>query len=67
MIRLALGSVGDLALIPLQDVLGLGQEARMNYPGKAEGNWEWRFSADMLTHDISARLREITELYGRVP
>jgi 4-alpha-glucanotransferase len=66
MIRLALASVGDLALIPLQDVLGLGQEARMNYPGKPEGNWEWRFTADMLTDEISGRLRELTELYGRV-
>jgi 4-alpha-glucanotransferase len=67
MIRLALASVGDLALIPLQDILGLGQEARMNYPGKAEGNWEWRFTANMLTHDIASRLRELTELYGRGP
>jgi 4-alpha-glucanotransferase len=67
MIRLALASVGDLAPIPLQDVLGLGQEARMNYPGQAEGYWEWRFTADMLTDEISDHLRELTELYGRVP
>jgi 4-alpha-glucanotransferase len=67
MIRLALASVGNLALIPMQDVLGLGQEARMNYPGKAEANWEWRFTAEMLTNDITDRLRELTELYGRVP
>jgi len=67
LIRLALASVGDLAVIPLQDVLGLGQEARMNYPGKAEGNWEWRFTSDMLTDDISGRLRELTALYGRTP
>jgi 4-alpha-glucanotransferase len=67
LIRLALASVGDLALLPLQDVLGLGQEARMNYPGKAKGNWEWRFPADMLTDDISDRLRDLTELYGRIP
>ncbi len=67
MIRLVLGSVGDLALIPLQDVLGLGQEARMNYPGKPEGNWEWRFTDNMLTDEVSDRLRELTELYGRVP
>jgi 4-alpha-glucanotransferase len=67
MIRLALASVGNLALIPMQDVLGLGQEARMNYPGKPEGNWEWRFTGDMITNDITGRLRELTELYGRVP
>jgi 4-alpha-glucanotransferase len=67
MIRLALASVGNLALIPMQDVLGLGQEARMNYPGQPEGNWEWRFTGDMITNDITGRLRELTELYGRVP
>jgi 4-alpha-glucanotransferase len=67
MIRLALASVGDLAVIPMQDVLGLGQEARMNYPGRPEGNWEWRYTADMLTDELSGRLRGLTELYGRVP
>jgi 4-alpha-glucanotransferase len=67
MIRLALASVGNLAIIPLQDVLGLGQEARMNYPGKPEGNWQWRYAADLLTTELVGRLREITEMYGRVP
>jgi 4-alpha-glucanotransferase len=67
MIRLALASVARLAVIPMQDVLGLGQEARMNYPGKAEGNWQWRYSADMLTDELAGRLRELTEIYGRLP
>jgi 4-alpha-glucanotransferase len=67
MIRLALASVGDLAMIPMQDVLGLGQEARMNYPGKAKGNWEWRYTEDMLTDELAGCLRELTEMYGRVP
>jgi 4-alpha-glucanotransferase len=67
MIRLALASVGNLAIVPLQDVLGLGQEARMNYPGKPEGNWQWRFATDLLTAERAARLREMTEIYGRVP
>jgi 4-alpha-glucanotransferase len=67
MIRLVLASVGDLAVIPMQDVLGLGQEARMNYPGRAEGNWEWRLTADVLRDELSGRLRGLTELYGRVP
>jgi 4-alpha-glucanotransferase len=67
MIRLALASVGKLAIIPLQDVLGLGQEARMNYPGKAEGNWQWRYTADMLTDELADRLRELTAVYGRAP
>jgi 4-alpha-glucanotransferase len=67
MIRLALASVAGIAIIPLQDILGLGQEARMNYPGKAEGNWEWRYTADMLSDELASRLRELTEIYGRVP
>jgi 4-alpha-glucanotransferase len=67
MIRLALASVADIAMIPMQDVLGLGQEARMNYPGRAEGNWEWRYTADMLSDELTARLREMTEIYGRGP
>ena len=67
MIRLALASVGNLAIVPLQDVLGLGQEARMNYPGKPKGNWQWRYAADLLTEEITGRLREMTEIYGREP
>jgi 4-alpha-glucanotransferase len=65
MIRQALGSVADMAVIPLQDVLGLGHEARMNYPGRAEGNWEWRYTADMLIAVWADRLRDMTEIYGR--
>jgi 4-alpha-glucanotransferase len=67
MIRLALGSVGHLAIVPLQDVLGLGEEARMNYPGRPEGNWQWRYVADLLTSKRAGRLRELTEIYGRLP
>ena len=67
MIRLALASVGNLAIVPLQDVLGLGEEARMNYPGRPEGNWQWRYAADLLTAERAGRLRELTEIYGRVP
>ncbi len=64
-IRLALASVADAAIIPLQDILGLGSEARMNRPGTREGNWRWRFTFDMLTDDIKSRLKEMTSLYGR--
>ncbi|MCX5995515.1 MAG: 4-alpha-glucanotransferase, partial [Chloroflexi bacterium] len=64
-IRLALMSVADTAIIPLQDVLGLGAEARMNRPATTEGNWSWRFTRDMLTDELKARLRELTSLYGR--
>jgi 4-alpha-glucanotransferase len=64
-IRLALASVADTAIVPLQDVLGLGSEARMNLPGTTEGNWCWRFVSDMLTEEIKNRLKELTALYGR--
>jgi 4-alpha-glucanotransferase len=64
-IRLALMSVADMAIIPLQDILGLGNEARMNHPGTMTGNWRWRFTFDMLTDEIIGRLKELTALYGR--
>lgn len=64
-IRAALGSVADTAIVPLQDVLGLGSEARMNVPAREEGNWVWRYRAPDLTADHSARLRGLTEMYGR--
>ncbi len=64
-IRLALMSVADTVIIPMQDILGLGSQARMNTPAKAEGNWCWRFTPDMVTEEIKHRLRELTTLYGR--
>ena len=63
--RLALASVADLAMIPLQDLLGLGSEARMNRPGVAEGNWGWRYRPELLTAGLKERLRQLTYLYGR--
>ncbi|NEZ55125.1 4-alpha-glucanotransferase [Leptolyngbyaceae cyanobacterium CCMR0081] len=65
MIRLALSSVATLSIVPLQDLLGLGSEARMNTPGLAEGNWEWRFDAAMLNPTVCHQFRTLTELYGR--
>jgi 4-alpha-glucanotransferase len=64
-IRLALGSVANTAIIPLQDVLGLGSEARMNVPARESGNWAWRFTADQLTPEIRWGLAEMTDVYGR--
>ncbi len=64
-IRAVLASVANTAVVPLQDLLGLGTETRMNLPNSTEGNWSWRFTADALTADIAARLKELTELYGR--
>jgi 4-alpha-glucanotransferase len=65
MIRTILSSIADLAIIPLQDVLGLGSEARMNLPGTAKGNWDWRFRAGALTSGVAHRLREMVEVYDR--
>ncbi|WP_448562597.1 4-alpha-glucanotransferase [Trichothermofontia sp.] len=67
MIRLALSSVADWAILPLQDVMGLGGEARMNFPGTSQGNWVWRYRAEMLNGEMCDRLRQMTELYGRAP
>jgi 4-alpha-glucanotransferase len=58
--------VAVVAVAPLQDVLGLGSEARMNTPASAEGNWAWRFREGALTAELAARLREMTATYGRL-
>ena len=65
MIRAVLASVADVAIIPLQDVLGLGTEARMNLPGRVSGNWRWRYRREMLTDDLGAKLRSVTKIYDR--
>jgi 4-alpha-glucanotransferase len=64
-IRCVLASVANTAVIPLQDLLGLGTEARMNLPNSTEGNWSWRYEADALTAAIGDRLKDLTQLYGR--
>ena len=64
-IQLALLSKADTAIIPLQDILGLGSEARMNTPGTVKNNWSWRFTFNMLTDEIKSRLKEIMDLCGR--
>jgi 4-alpha-glucanotransferase len=65
LIRLAWASVAELAVTPLQDVLGLGTEARMNWPGRPSGNWRWRFTSDQLTDDLLDGLADMTEVYDR--
>ncbi|MBE0637615.1 MAG: 4-alpha-glucanotransferase [Bacteroidales bacterium] len=65
LIRLAWGSVGKLAVVPLQDILELGSEARMNTPGTASGNWQWRFRKNQLKKEQSTWLSEITTIYNR--
>jgi 4-alpha-glucanotransferase len=61
----AWSSRAALAIAPLQDVLDLGPEARMNLPGTATGNWHWRSTANDLTPELAARLRELTERSAR--
>ena len=63
--RLALMSAANTAIIPMQDILGLGSEARMNLPGRAEGNWCWRFVPDMLKGEVKAKLKRLTLLSER--
>lgn len=64
-IRLLMMSAAQLVIIPLQDILGLGTEARMNRPGRARGNWKWRLAPGRLTTSHKERLLELTSIYGR--
>jgi len=67
LIRCALASVARYAMVPLQDLLGLGVDTVMNRPGTAEGNWIWRFRENDLTPELAAELKGWTALYGREP
>jgi 4-alpha-glucanotransferase len=66
LIRTAQASVADTVIIPLQDILNLGSEARMNFPGKLGGNWAWRYLAPQLTPAIEKWLYEMAVIYDRV-
>ena len=63
--RAALQSVAELAVLPMQDILALDGEHRMNVPGTVAGNWQWHFSWDMVTDTYKKRLHELNKLYGR--
>jgi 4-alpha-glucanotransferase len=65
MIRAVWQSTAMFALAPLQDVFSLGTEGRMNYPGKASGNWMWRFTPGSLSPEVMGRLKEMNDLYNR--
>jgi len=67
LIRLALSSIADLAIIPVQDVLGYGGEFRMNTPASAQGNWRWKLTPGALTADVGDRLRGLCRLFNRLP
>ncbi|MGL6175016.1 MAG: 4-alpha-glucanotransferase [Cellulosilyticaceae bacterium] len=64
-IRGAWASVGEVALAPMQDFLGLGNEARMNYPSTLGGNWMWRIEKESLTDELAKKIYKITRRYGR--
>jgi 4-alpha-glucanotransferase len=66
LIRAAYTSVAETAIIPMQDVLGYGSEARMNTPGNEQHNWSWRLPAGALTHETAAKLRKLGVVTGRV-
>lgn len=65
MIRLAMASVANLSIIPMQDILGLGEEARMNLPGSKRNNWRWRLKERWLTAEVKERLYRMAWIYGR--
>lgn len=65
LIHLAMASVAEAAIVPMQDVLSLGNEARMNLPGAASGNWAWRFHQDALTEGLANRLNDLAGTFGR--
>jgi len=65
LIKMLMDSRANLIIIPVQDILNLGQEHRMNIPGKAHGNWQWQISKGQITEDIAAKLRDISVSSGR--
>jgi 4-alpha-glucanotransferase len=67
LIDAAWSSVAVIAIVPLQDLLNLDSSARMNLPGRAAGNWGWRFTPDVINPYLVARLLEATTIYGRDP
>lgn len=67
MIRECYRSVSDLCIIPIQDYLVKGHEARINTPGSSDGNWQWRLKPNFLSHELAGSIRNLSELYGRIP
>ena len=64
-IRAALASVADTVVIPMQDYLGLGNEARINTPSTLGSNWEWRMKADACTSELAEKIKKLMKVYGR--
>ncbi len=65
LVRLAMMSVANMAIFPMQDILGLGEEARMNRPATANGNWRWRLIPEQVTDSLREKLGAMTKIYGR--
>jgi 4-alpha-glucanotransferase len=65
LIRLAMMSIADAVIIPAQDILGLGEKARMNQPANTFGNWKWRLKAGQLKKRYGMRMKKMTEIYAR--
>ncbi|MBI5098608.1 MAG: 4-alpha-glucanotransferase [Nitrospirae bacterium] len=65
LIRLAMMSVADMVIIPMQDILGLGETDRMNLPASTSGNWEWRLTSDQISPSLIKKLTEMTRIHGR--
>ena len=66
MIHVLMASVAQLAVVPAQDVLGLGSEARLNTPGTVDGNWSWRLPEHCLTPELAQRFALLNRVFGRV-
>lgn len=66
MIRAGFASVSDTVIIPMQDYLELDKTARINIPSTLGGNWEWRMKRGALTEELSKRMYEYAEIYGRL-
>jgi 4-alpha-glucanotransferase len=67
LIRLAQSSVAEFSVVPLQDVLGLGAEARLNTPSTLNGNYHWRFQPGSLTPNLAQRLADLSAVTDRLP
>lgn len=67
MMKSVWGSVGDLAVVTMQDLLGLGSEARMNTPSTLGCNWKWRMKPGAATTRLAVKIRDNMQLYGRMP
>jgi 4-alpha-glucanotransferase len=65
MMRGAWSSVAEMAIVPMQDIIGLGSEARLNAPSTMGNNWKWRATSDQITWELARKLYKYTDMYGR--